>query len=252
MKTIEIKLYTYEELNADAQAKARDWWREGWDDFFSECILEDFEAIALLMGFTIDSRDAETVSGKTFRKPKIYWSGFWSQGDGACFEGAWTASDVKPGKVAEFAPLDKELHRIAAVFEAAAKSFPEASFSVRHAGHYYHAHSTRFDIEFGEDVDYDVDTAQALTEAARDLMDWLYRKLEKEYEWQNADEQVAETIIANEYYFTQDGVRSELKEWGAWTETELKDNVLNWHRILWIAACNIRELSPSLNRIGKQ
>ena len=36
-------------------------------------------------------------------------------------------------------------------------------------------------------------------------MKWIYRALEKEYEYQNADEQIGENIIANVYDFTEDG-----------------------------------------------
>jgi hypothetical protein len=42
----------------------------------------------------------------------------------------------------------------------------------------------------------------------RDFADWIYSQLEKEYEWQNADEQVDDTIRANAYEFDEDGARS--------------------------------------------
>lgn len=38
-----------------------------------------------------------------------------------------------------------------------------------------------------------------------------------------------------------DDIRAELKEFGAWDDTELKDNRANALRILWIAAGNIKE-----------
>lgn len=38
-----------------------------------------------------------------------------------------------------------------------------------------------------------------------------------------------------------DDIRAELKEYGAWDETELSDNDENRIRILWIACGNIRE-----------
>ena len=46
-----------------------------------------------------------------------------------------------------------------------------------------------------------------LTEAARDFMRWIYRQLEAAYEWENAVEQVDDSIRANEYEFTEDGER---------------------------------------------
>ena len=46
-----------------------------------------------------------------------------------------------------------------------------------------------------------------VTEALRDLARWLYRQLEREYTYLTSDEVVDETIIANEYTFTDDGRR---------------------------------------------
>jgi hypothetical protein len=43
--------------------------------------------------------------------------------------------------------------------------------------------------------------------ALHSLMDWLYRTLEKEYEYHNSDEQIEESIRINEYEFDEDGNR---------------------------------------------
>jgi hypothetical protein len=39
-------------------------------------------------------------------------------------------------------------------------------------------------------------------------MRWIYRQLEREYDYQNADAQVDENIRANEYEFYEDGKRA--------------------------------------------
>ena len=44
-------------------------------------------------------------------------------------------------------------------------------------------------------------------EALRDLARWLYRQLEREYEYLSSDEAVDETITANQYTFTETGRR---------------------------------------------
>lgn len=44
-------------------------------------------------------------------------------------------------------------------------------------------------------------------EALRDLARWLYRQLEREYDYLTSDEAVDEAIVANEYSFTVDGKR---------------------------------------------
>lgn len=40
---------------------------------------------------------------------------------------------------------------------------------------------------------------------------------------------------------TPDAIRAELKEYGAWDDDELSDDEMNRHRIVWIAAGNIRD-----------
>ena len=219
MKTIALTLYEYDELNPKAQAKARDWYRSGNDDnSFADSVIEDAEQIAALIGIEFAKHDVELVSGKKRQEPSVFWNGFSSQGDGACFEGNWRASSVKSGAVKEYAPQDEKLHRIASEFERLALAFPEASFSVKHSGHYSHENCTEFTIdltgesavslsECGEKAANDAE--RVLMNAARDFMRWIYRQLEKEYEYQNSDAQIAETIRINEYTFTADGKRFE-------------------------------------------
>lgn len=40
---------------------------------------------------------------------------------------------------------------------------------------------------------------------------------------------------------TPDVLRDELRDSGAWDGEELSDDAANWERIIWIAACNIKE-----------
>lgn len=203
MKTITqiTHVYEFSELSPAAKANARDWYREAStdDSFGSECVIDDAKHVFAACGVTID---------------RIYYSGFWSQGDGACFEGTWLASDVKVGGVKDEAPVDEELHRIAAEFERIAALFPRASFTVKHRGYYQHENCTEFSFCFPDDDDNEMETTIAsaraetdLTEAAKDAMRWIYRQLEKDYEWRNSDEQVDESILCNCYTFTEEGER---------------------------------------------
>ena len=54
-------------------------WHEGVIDSF----VEDIEA----MGVELDTKPVRLYGGGTRQQPVIHWSGFWSQGDGACFAG---------------------------------------------------------------------------------------------------------------------------------------------------------------------
>lgn len=199
-RTATKTVYQFDELTDSAKEKARDWFREGaldyeWWDF----VLEDAKRIFGLCGFTIEN---------------IYFRGFWNQGDGACFEGSWRSRDVKPGKVKEEAPQDEKLHQIAAGIEDIAARYPGAWFKVVHRGHYSHEYATEFEFEFldAEGNEHLVapgldDTKEELGWLARQAMRWIYKQLNDEHDYRMADEQVDESIRANEYEFTEDGAR---------------------------------------------
>jgi hypothetical protein len=55
--------------------------------------------------------------------------------------------------------------------------------------------------------DMTADAEDVVTEALRDLARWLYRQLEREYDYLSSDEMVDETIFANGYTFTEIGGR---------------------------------------------
>ncbi len=200
MKIIETKVFEFDELDAKAKQKARDWYRTDLE-FDSEPTIEDATLCFSFVGITIKN---------------VYFSGFSSQGDGACFEGSWSAANVQPGKLKEHAPQDTELHRIAAEFERIAALFPNASFTVKHSGRYSHEHCTEFDISFpdSERGEWPTDKfsvyekfTEDLQKAAKNAMRWIYAKLEEAYDWERADEQVDQAIRSNEYTFTAEGRR---------------------------------------------
>ena len=204
MRVVETKVYTFDELSDKAKEKAREWYRENDDfSFYAECIIDDAKTIGALMGIDID---------------KIYFSGFYSQGDGACFEGSYSYKKGSLKAVKSYAPLDIELHKIAGALAKLQKQhFYRLSASVKHRGHYYHEQCTEIDVlrnceyMFSTSDSYvrgsDSDGA-ALVILLRDFMQWIYRQLEKEYEYLNSNEVVDENIIANEYEFTEEGERS--------------------------------------------
>jgi hypothetical protein len=195
MRTATVEVFQFAELAPRAKETARAWYREGaLDHAWWDLTVEDAKTCFALIGFDIKD---------------IPFSGFSSQGDGASFNGTWTASDVKPGELKEHAPEDKELHRIAGGIETIAKQLPNAFFRVKNTGRYCHEYATNFDFDFPDDAPIEeIRTAEEeLTTLARAAMKWTYRQLEKEYEYQSSDEQVDVSIEANEYEFTKDGKR---------------------------------------------
>lgn len=200
IETVTRELFTYDELDDNAKEAARNWWREGGLNYeWWDSTIDDFRTIAGLMGITIDHKE-------------IFFSGFWSQGNGASFYGEYAYRQGAAKSVREHAPQDEELHRIADTLQAIQRRyFYQLSATVRRAygaGNYCHENTVEVTVSdrHGElDGIEAADTIDAVTEALRDLMRWLYRTLEKEYEFLNSDEQVAETIEANEYEFTENG-----------------------------------------------
>jgi len=82
---IETTVYRLDELSDAAKEKARAWYREGGFDYdWFECVYDDFERIAEILGLRLKTRVVRLFGGGTRQKPCIWFSGFSSQGDGAC------------------------------------------------------------------------------------------------------------------------------------------------------------------------
>ena len=138
------------------------------DDYWSDGVTYDAKEIAALMGIAIDD---------------IFFTGFWSQGDGACFTGQLGYDKDCLEKVMEHAPNDLELREIAALWSNL--RCPDLSGRVTHTGRYYHSNSVIFDIE--EDLEVD---EKAVIRTAKRFMDWIYEKLEQAYNFDKADSYV--------------------------------------------------------------
>ena len=205
--TITKTAYQFAELSEKAKKKARDWMRSA-DSFEADFEdFEDFENVAAILGIEFKQRQIPLMSGKTRSESAIFYSGFSSQGDGACFEGSFAYAKGMAKKIRDYAPKDETLHNIAdRLAELQRKNFYRVSGSVSHSGHYYHRYCTSFDVvdsRSGDNVAADVETE--MTEIIRDFMLWIYRQLESEYEYRMSDEAIDETIAANEYLFDEDG-----------------------------------------------
>lgn len=142
---------------------------------------------------------------------RIYFSGFSSQGDGACFEGKLDNALVY---------LDHHHKDQHPVIRKLLENGGGVYINCDHNGRYYHAYCTTFWAEhdplhtvmdqptefheaiveqWGELLVKEMeDFEAAVTEQWRTYMHELYRKLEAEYEYLTSDEAVWETITANE------------------------------------------------------
>lgn len=201
-------VFYFDELSEEAKEKARSWYREGALDYeWWEFVYEDFERIANILGVEFDRSPTTRRDGTPGKgRVHVFFSGFSSQGDGACFEGTYRYSPGWKKALLEYAPKDEKLFRIGkALQDAQATSFYKLTAQIKHRGHYHH--SGCMDIEVYSDASMPDGAEDDIIEALRDLANWLYRTLEKEYEYLISDEQVDESIKANEYEFNENGRR---------------------------------------------
>lgn len=208
---IETTVYQLHELSDTAREKARAWWREaGFDHDWYEFVYPDFEAICAILGVTLKTSPVRLMGGGSRPQPHIYFNGFWSQGDGACFEGCYTHARQASAKIRRHAPQDLELHRIADALQAVQRrNFYQLRAEASHRGRYYHEYCVAIAVERDSPAGQDMtaDAEEIVTEALRDLVRWLYRQLEREYDYQTSDDCVDEAIAANAYTFTETGRR---------------------------------------------
>lgn len=164
---------------------------EWWD-----CVYADFREDMKAVGINVT---------------RMYFSGFWSQGDGACFEGLF--DNVRTY-------LDHHHKDQYPVIRKLLEHDGEVYAQCEHRGHYYHENCTEFWVdmdtltgmlpqptEFHETIaeqwqsqlEDEVDAFEKdVTEQWRSYMQDLYRKLEAEYDHLVSDEAVWDTIEANE------------------------------------------------------
>ena len=177
--------------------KHRDWnVSHDWWDSVEDLFKEDMDNLGIMVG-------------------RMYFSGFWSQGDGACFEGYVANWDLF---LRSIGITDAALIKLAS---------DNWSCSVEHSGHYYHENCTRFDfaLVMPENADdetfaglyspypddslqttvwmvnlaqHDSDFEDLCRDAFRDHMRDLYKRLEEEYDALTSDEAILDSLDAND------------------------------------------------------
>ncbi|MCA0425078.1 MAG: antitoxin of toxin-antitoxin stability system [Proteobacteria bacterium] len=208
---IATTVYRLDELPEGAKDSARAWYREGgFDHDWYDAVYEDFRRIAEILGIRLKTRTTRLVGGRTREDTCIWFSGFCSQGDGACWEGSYSYRKSAAADVRAYAPKDQTLHRIAKTLQMAQRqNFYQLRAEVTHRGNYYHAFTMAIDVTRDCPVSQELvgDAESIVIGALRDVANWLYRQLEQEYDHLTSDEAVDETLVANGYTFTQEGRR---------------------------------------------
>lgn len=208
---MEIATYRLAELDESAKQTARNWYREnGLDYEWHDAEFDDFEQVCDILGISLKTNIVRLYGGRTRSEPRIYFTGFWNQGDGASYEAVYSYAKGAHRRIREHAPLSTELHRIADVLrDVQRRNFYQLSANVSHRGRYYHEYSMTISVERdGPCQDVSADTEETIAQALRDLACWLYDRLRCEYEYLSSDEAVDSDICANDYRFTATGRHS--------------------------------------------
>ena len=208
---IATTVYRLDELSDAAKEKARAWYREGGFDYdWYDSVFEDFQRIAEILGICLKTRPVRLMGGGTRQEPQISFTGFWSQGDGASYQAFYAFRKNATREIRSYAPKDTRLHAIADDLQAIQRrNFYQLRADVGHRGRYCHEYCMAVSVERDSPTWQDMtpDAKDAVIEALRDLARWLYRQLEREYEYLSSDEAVDETITVNQYTFTETGRR---------------------------------------------
>ena len=198
MREIKIEAYSFEELSKEIQDKIIEKNRhvdvEG--EWWSEDIIEEF---------------IEEVSEKGFQATKVYFSGFWSQGDGAMFE----YSDLEDSLLDEFA----DSLNISPMRKKWLKRWGFVSGKGRQSGHYSHerscTHHSDLEADCGIDaypnladfiVNYDDEFYKFVEDKYIGIAQELYATLEKEYEYKTSDEVVKQAVESFDCIYNKQGI----------------------------------------------
>lgn len=204
---------SFSDLSEKAQQRAIDDARysevdgsyDWWDNVFEHAV-----RMAALLGIEIDWH--ERIEGRC--GPKIYFSGFCGQGDGACFRGTYRPkSDALAAIQAECDDetlIDLAKRLTALNVEATLHHEVKLLYvTVTSSGSYSHSKTMsatyRYDDDVvGADVDF-VDFEDDLLACLCEFADWIYKQLEADHDYLISDEVVKERLIADEYIFDEDG-----------------------------------------------
>lgn len=225
--------FTFDQLGPSAKETAREWFLKDYPHHdWHEFVFEDVTKIAAMLGITIDTHRVTPHGGRVRYDPSIWFSGFWTQWDGASFDGRWSAVDEPLGalgEVLDHAPLDERLHEIALdlllLAERCNRLMPDTAVRISSSRlHHWAGASFSIDMPTPEHVDeasemqvvifnalctaYHLtfeEFSRDITAALRAFMAWIYEQLREEYQHLTSDEVVDETLRENDYAFDENG-----------------------------------------------
>lgn len=203
MRIIEVKAYHFRELSEEAKAKVLE------DQRYVNVRFNDWHEII------IEAWKC-SLEGFGFFAPRIYFSGFYSQGDGASFE----CNSVDIDKV--FDSIHSEIESFSKNFRKQFDKDKKAiyDFMENYVSFRIETLSSRYCHENTRQIEWDFygvpDEFKYLEKFMDEIGNWLeskrkefsveiYRQLEEEYEDSTSDKAVINAVNSNEYEFLEDG-----------------------------------------------
>lgn len=193
MKKQTREVYTFDELDEEVQQEIIDRNRDLNLHFdWHEHVYEDYTIQARLFGLDIS---------------KIFYSGFYSQGDGASFKCEYSYEKGWFKKLKEYSPNDAEVFKIAKKLQEVQRKYFYQIYATSHVqGHYVHSGCMQVNSELIDNSnDLPCEVEEEIQQLLREYADIIYTRLEKEYEYLTSDNQVKEHLIENDYEFLKNG-----------------------------------------------
>lgn len=200
-ETKEFKIYKFEELSEEVQEKVIEknrhtyveydgWWDSVYEWFYDTAVDEGFDAT------------------------KIYFSGFWSQGDGAMFEGELN-NNIYENLTPQYGSEEykKDFNRVLHLLKTGQI---DIFGRFQQFGHYYHKKSYTDSLEWAFNNDWQGKNYSNIESILDDMIDSirlqyeelacnLYRQLEQEYDYLTSHEVIRDSLIENDYEYLEDG-----------------------------------------------
>jgi len=195
-KTIEVELRTIDTIKEESP------------ELYKKIIEKNYDINTEFDWYDSDYDDIETMLGFCgFNIPEIHFSGFSSQGDGANFTGDFYRRDINFNALAAYAPGEEFFLLFATLLTDLTKPFEDVRFTLyRSSSHYEHENTVDIkDFAFANSLPYATIPEVEILDACRKIMQVIYSKLEKQYEYLTSEEAIYETLEANEYYFNNVG-----------------------------------------------
>jgi len=197
MRTVkkEYQVYSFQELGEEARQKAIDSHRNFLFEFVDlDCETGEFKRLLEMYGFS---------------DIKIYYSGFWSQGDGASFTGRYRykAGGLKAVKKEYAGEWFKDVIEYLEVLDGINKKcLYSVAYRIDSSSRYCHSNTMQVNSLYDCRGDRDFSKHEDdITEYVRYIANEFYFLLEKSYNSQFTDEAVIESIECNEYEFYENG-----------------------------------------------